>query len=85
MKISYKKLNSSVFPANQGGPLMHVIAGKAVALKEIWNLSSRFTSNKWLRTRKAMVAVFLDRGCQAVSGGTDNHLFLLDLRIKHHG
>ncbi|GAA0336240.1 serine hydroxymethyltransferase [Morganella psychrotolerans] len=78
----YKKLNSSVFPGNQGGPLMHVIAGKAVALKEA--MEPEFKANQVLvvKNAKAMVEVFLNRGYKVVSGGTENHLFLVDLVDK---
>jgi glycine hydroxymethyltransferase len=74
-----KKLNSLIFPGTQGGPLMHVIAAKAVALKEA--LEPEFTSyqKQVLANARAMVDVLIDRGYRIVSGGTDNHLFLLDL------
>ncbi len=77
-----KKLNSLVFPGIQGGPLMHVIAAKAVALKEA--LQPEFTDyqKKVLANARAMAKVFLDRGYKVVSGGTDNHLFLVDLIDK---
>ncbi len=78
----YKKLNSSVFPGNQGGPLMHVIAGKAVALKEAMEPEFKIYQQQVAKNAKAMVAVFLERGYKVVSGGTDNHLFLLDLVDK---
>ena len=74
-----KKLNSLIFPGTQGGPLMHVIAAKAVALKEA--LEPGFTSyqKQVLANARAMVEVLIERGHRIVSGGTDNHLFLLDL------
>ncbi len=79
----YKKLNSAVFPGAQGGPLMHVIAGKAVALKEAMEPEFRTYQQQVARNAKAMVAVFLERGYKVVSGATDNHLFLLDLVDKN--
>ena len=78
----YKKLNSSVFPGNQGGPLMHVIAGKAVALKEAMEPEFKIYQHQVVKNAKAMVSVFQDRGYKVVSGGTENHLFLLDLVDK---
>ncbi len=77
-----KKLNSMVFPGSQGGPLMHVIAGKAMAFKEALDPSFKDYQQQVLDNAKAMVEVFLDRGFDIVSGGTDNHLFLLDLIKK---
>ena len=78
----YKKLNSAVFPGGQGGPLMHVIAGKAVALKEAMEPEFRVYQQQVAKNAKAMVEVFLARGYNVVSGGTHNHLFLLDLVDK---
>lgn len=78
----YKKLNSSVFPGAQGGPLMHVIAGKAVALKEAMEPAFKTYQQQVVKNAKAMVKVFLERGYNVVSGGTENHLFLLDLVNK---
>jgi glycine hydroxymethyltransferase len=78
----YKKLNSSVFPGNQGGPLCHVIAAKAVAFKEALQPDFKVYQQQVLLNAKAMVAVMQDRGYKIVSGGTDNHLFLLDLIDK---
>ncbi len=75
----YKKLNSAVFPGGQGGPLMHVIAGKAVALKEAMEPEFKTYQQQVAKNAKAMVEVFLERGYKVVSGGTDNHLFLVDL------
>ena len=77
-----KKLNSLVFPGTQGGPLMHAIAGKAMAFKEALDPSFKAYQQQVLDNAKAMVEVFLDRGYNIVSGGTDNHLFLLDLISK---
>ncbi|EAA9091271.1 serine hydroxymethyltransferase [Salmonella enterica subsp. enterica] len=79
----YKKLNSAVFPSAQGGPLMHVIAGKAVALKEAMEPEFKVYQQQVAKNAKAMVEVFLNRGYKVVSGGTENHLFLLDLVDKN--
>ncbi len=78
----YKKLNSAVFPGGQGGPLMHVIAAKAVAFKEA--LDPEFTTyqEQVVANAKVMAKTFIERGYDVVSGGTDNHLFLLDLISK---
>lgn len=73
----YKKLNSSVFPANQGGPLMHVIAAKAVCFKEALEPSFKAYQTQVLKNAKAMVEVFKQRGFDVVSNGTENHLFLV--------
>lgn len=77
-----KKLSSLVFPGTQGGPLMHAIAGKAVAFKEALQPEFRSYGEQVIANAQAMAAVFLDRGFDIVSGGTDNHLFLLDLISK---
>jgi len=77
-----KKLNSLVFPGTQGGPLMHVIAGKAVAFKEAMEPGFKQYQQNVLDNAKAMVSVFQSRDFDIVSGGTDNHLFLLDLVSK---
>jgi glycine hydroxymethyltransferase len=77
-----KKLNSLVFPGIQGGPLMHVIAAKAVALKEALDPSFRVYQQQVLDNARAMAGVFLARGYNVVSGGTDDHLFLVDLVDK---
>ncbi|VAW78122.1 Serine hydroxymethyltransferase, partial [hydrothermal vent metagenome] len=74
-----KKFNSLVFPGIQGGPLMHVIAAKAVAFKEALMPDFKDYQGKVLANARAMAAVFLDRGYKVVSGGTDDHLFLVDL------
>jgi len=79
----YKKLNSAVFPGGQGGPLMHVIAGKAVALKEAMEPSFKIYQQQVAKNAKAMVSVFLQRGYNIVSGGTENHLFLVNLVDKN--
>jgi glycine hydroxymethyltransferase len=74
-----KKLNSAVFPGNQGGPLMHVIAAKAVSFKEALEPGFKVYAQQVVTNAQAMVDVFLARGFKVVSGGTHNHLFLLDL------
>ena len=78
----YKKLNSAVFPGGQGGPLMHVIAGKAVAFKEAMSPEFKAYQQQVLVNAKAMVDVFHERGYKIVSGGTENHLMLVDLIDK---
>jgi glycine hydroxymethyltransferase len=77
-----KKLNSAVFPGQQGGPLMHVIAAKAVAFKEALDPSFKIYQQQVIDNAKAMVQVMLERGYKIVSGGTDNHLFLIDMIAK---
>ncbi len=72
-----KKLNSLVFPGTQGGPLMHVIAGKAVAFKEALEPEFKTYQAQVVTNARAMAKVFIERGYDVVSGGTDNHLFLL--------
>ena len=74
-----KKLNSMVFPGIQGGPLMHVIAAKAVALLEALQPEFRAYQQQVVANARAMSAALVARGLNIVSGGTDNHLFLLDL------
>ncbi|MEM7378632.1 MAG: serine hydroxymethyltransferase [Pseudomonadota bacterium] len=77
-----KKLNSMVFPGMQGGPLMHVIAAKAVAFKEAMDPGFTTYQQQVVDNAAAMAAVFIERGYKIVSGGTENHLFLLDLSPK---
>jgi len=77
-----KKLNSAVFPGTQGGPLMHVIAAKAVAFKEALQPEFRDYQIQVLANSRAMAQVFIERGYKVVSGGTDDHLFLVDLIAK---
>ena len=77
-----KKLNSMVFPGTQGGPLMHVIAAKAVAFKEALGPDFVEYQKQTIANARAMVAVFIERGYDVVSGGTDDHLFLVDLVAK---
>jgi glycine hydroxymethyltransferase len=74
-----KKLNSLVFPGTQGGPLMHVIAAKAVALLEALQPEFKEYQKQVVKNARAMAARLVSRGFQIVSGGTDNHLFLLSL------
>jgi glycine hydroxymethyltransferase len=74
-----KKFNSLVFPGCQGGPLMHVIAAKAVALKEAQEPEFKDYQQRVIDNARAMAEVVMERGYKVVSGGTDNHLFLIDL------
>ncbi len=78
-----KKFQSAVFPGIQGGPLMHVIAAKAVAFKEALDPSFKVYQKQVIANARAMAKVFLDRGYKVISNGTDNHLFLLDLVAKN--
>jgi glycine hydroxymethyltransferase len=78
-----KKLNSMVFPGTQGGPLMHVIAAKAVALKEALQPEFRDYQRQVLANARAMAARLTKNGYQIVSGGTDNHLFLMSLADRN--
>ncbi|WP_305837643.1 serine hydroxymethyltransferase [Photobacterium leiognathi] len=78
----YKKLNSAVFPGGQGGPLMHVIAAKAVAFKEAMEPEFKEYQARVVENAKVMVGEFLERGYKIVSGSTENHLFLVDLIDK---
>jgi glycine hydroxymethyltransferase len=75
-----KSLNASVFPGNQGGPLMHIIAAKAVAFKEALSPEFKVYQQQIVRNAKALAAGLTRKGFRLVSGGTDNHLMLLDLR-----
>jgi glycine hydroxymethyltransferase len=77
-----KKINSAVFPGLQGGPLMHVIAAKAVAFGEALSPDFKAYQQAVVDNAKALAAVINERGCEIVSGGTDNHLMLVDLRPK---
>jgi glycine hydroxymethyltransferase len=77
-----KKLNSTIFPGTQGGPLMHVIAAKAVAFKEALSPEFKTYQIQVLANARAMVEVIMQRGYKVVSGGTDDHLFLMDLVDK---
>ena len=77
-----KKLNSLVFPGTQGGPLMHAIAGKAVAFKEALEPEFKTYQAQVIKNAQAMANTFVERKFNIVSGGTENHLFLLDLIDK---
>ena len=77
-----KKLNSALFPGSQGGPLMHVIAAKAVAFKEAMTPEFKEYQIQTLANARAIAQGLIERGYSIVSGGTDNHLFLLDLVDK---
>ncbi len=77
-----KPLNSMIFPGIQGGPLMHVIAGKALAFKEALSPGFRAYQQQVKANAQAMASVLTERGLRIVSGGTDSHVFLLDLRAK---
>jgi glycine hydroxymethyltransferase len=79
----HKKFNSMVFPGTQGGPLMHVIAAKAVAFYEALQPDFKVYSRQVVSNARAMTQVLQERGYQIVSGGTDNHLFLVDLTTKN--
>ncbi|WP_249672008.1 serine hydroxymethyltransferase [Pseudomonas abieticivorans] len=74
-----KKFDSAVFPGGQGGPLMHVIAAKAVCFKEALAPEFKVYQQQVIDNAQAMAAVFIERGYEVVSGGTDNHLFLVSL------
>ncbi len=78
-----KKLASAVFPGGQGGPLMHVIAAKAVAFQEALEPAFKEYQRQVLENARVMAAAFMERGYKVVSGGTDDHLFLLDLIDKN--
>jgi len=77
-----KKLNSNIFPGIQGGPLMHVIAAKAVAFKEAMTPEFKAYQQQVVANARAMAEVFMQRGYDVVSGGTDNHLMLVSLIAK---
>lgn len=77
-----KKLNSAVFPGGQGGPLMHVIAAKAVGFLEALQPEFKTYQQQILNNARMMAKVVMERGYKVVSGGTDNHLFLIDLIDK---
>ncbi|MFP6781175.1 MAG: serine hydroxymethyltransferase [Gammaproteobacteria bacterium] len=77
-----KKINSAVFPGTQGGPLMHIIAAKAVAFKEAMEPEFKLYQEQVITNAKAMAERFMSRGYKVVSGGTDNHLLLIDLVHK---
>ena len=74
-----KKLNSAVFPGNQGGPLMHVIAAKAISFKEALEDNFKTYQQQVVKNAQAMAKVIIDRGYEIISGGTENHLMLISL------
>ena len=76
-------LNMAVFPGNQGGPLMHVIAGKAVAFQEALAPSFKYYMKQVKKNAQALAAAFVAKGYHLISGGTDNHMMLIDLRNKY--
>ena len=78
-----KKIDSAIFPGIQGGPLMHVIAGKAVAFKEALAPAFKAYQQQVVANAKTFAAALEKRGFRIVSGGTDNHLFMVDLRPKN--
>jgi len=78
-----KRLNSSIFPGIQGGPLMHVIAAKAVSLKEAMQPEFKTYQQQVLNNAKTMAKIIMNRGYHVVSGGTENHLFLVSLIDKN--
>ena len=77
-----KKINSNIFPGIQGGPLMHVIAAKAVAFKEALQADFKIYQQQVVKNAQAMAEVYINRGFDVVSGGTDNHLMLVSLIPK---
>ncbi|MEE2999153.1 MAG: serine hydroxymethyltransferase [Pseudomonadota bacterium] len=78
----YKKVNSAIFPGIQGGPLMHVIAAKAVAFGEALQSNFKIYAKNVVENAKILADKLAERGCDIVSGGTDTHLMLVDLRPK---
>jgi glycine hydroxymethyltransferase len=78
-----KKLNSAIFPGLQGGPLMHIVAAKAVAFKEALTPEFKAYAHQIVANAKALAETLADAGLSIVSGGTDNHLMLVDLRAKN--
>src|SRR5205814_10438029 len=84
MKAEHEKaINSAIFPGLQGGPLMHVIAAKAVALGEALKPEFKIYQQRVLENARTMAQVLVERGLRVVSGRTDCHMFLLDLRAKN--
>jgi glycine hydroxymethyltransferase len=78
-----KRIDQAVFPGTQGGPLMHVIAGKAVALKEAASPEFKTYQTQVVRNAKVFAKALMDRGFRVISGGTDNHLMLVS--VREHG
>jgi glycine hydroxymethyltransferase len=77
-----KAINTAVFPGSQGGPLMHIIAAKAVALKEAMSDEFKAYSRQVVKNAKQLARAMAERGFRIVSGGTDNHLMLVDVKVK---
>ncbi|OGC10191.1 serine hydroxymethyltransferase, partial [candidate division WOR-1 bacterium RIFOXYA2_FULL_37_7] len=77
-----KKIDKAVFPGNQGGPLMHIIAAKAVSFKEAGTPEFKSYQEQIIKNAKALSLALIDNGFRLISGGTDNHLMLVDLRPK---
>jgi glycine hydroxymethyltransferase len=77
-----KPINSAIFPGSQGGPLMHVIAAKAVAFKEAMGPEFRAYQEQVLDNARVLAKVLQERGLRVVSGRTESHMFLVDLRAK---
>jgi len=82
IKKMSKVIDFAVFPGQQGGPLEHIIAGKAVAFKEALSDSYKVYAKQMQKNAKVMAQEFINRGYDVVSGGTDNHSMLIDLRTK---
>jgi glycine hydroxymethyltransferase len=78
-----KKINSAIFPGIQGGPLMHVIAGKAVAFKEALGPEFKAYQQQVVKNAKVLAETLIERGLRIVSGGTESHVMLVDLRPKN--
>jgi glycine hydroxymethyltransferase len=78
-----KKINSAIFPGLQGGPLMHVIAGKAVAFKEALSPEFKAYQQQVVKNADALAKALIERGLRIVSGRTESHVMLVDLRPKH--
>jgi glycine hydroxymethyltransferase len=78
-----KAINRSVFPGSQGGPLMHIIAAKAVAFGEDLKPEFKTYARQIVKNAKALAAALQSKGYRLVSGGTDNHLMLVDLRARN--
>ena len=78
-----KKLNSAVFPGSQGGPLMHVVAAKAICFKEALDPEFKTYTKQVIDNAKLMAETIMSRGIDVVSGGTENHIILVDLRSKN--
>ena len=79
----HKKLNSAVFPGSQGGPLMHVVAAKAICFKEALDPDFKKYIQQVINNAKVMSQTIMSRGIDVVTGGTENHIVLVDLRSKN--